>query len=99
MSYGRSYTAGIEDDRDRLQELKGTLMHWMTIARKYAEETRDPYAFVEYMNVEHQLRACADTVDRTIGLVLEEKSAELAERMSKLHREICQKSTIFGSPC
>lgn len=99
MSYGRRYTAGYEDDRDHLQELKGTLHHWAVMSRKFAEETRDPYAFTQYMNVERLLNAMQEAVERTLAIVMEEHSADLDERFHRLHHELCSKSTIFGSPC
>jgi hypothetical protein len=99
MSLQKRYSATVEDDRDRLQELKGTLDHWMVMTRQYAEETRDPYAFVQYMNLEHLLRCAQDSVERTLGVVMEERSANLAERLSRLHTDLCERATVFGSPC
>jgi hypothetical protein len=99
MTYGNRYTATIEDDRDHLQELKGTLAHWQTITRKYAEETRDPYAFVQYVNLEHMLGGSLAAVEHTLSLVMEEREAEMADRFSRLHKDMCSKSTVFGSPC
>lgn len=99
MSHGNRYTATIDDDRDRLQELKGTLAHWRTMSRKFAEETRDPYALVQYMNLEHILDGALDAVERTLGLVMEEQHAGLVGDMSRPHLDICRKTSVFDSPC
>ena len=99
MSTGRRFVADIEADRDRLQELKGTLAHWAQIVREYAQETRDPYSFVTYKSLEYALDSAQHTTEQAIALVLEEKDAGMVERLAQFHRELCSQSTIFGSPC
>jgi hypothetical protein len=99
MTFGNANTATPEQDRDRLQEFKGTLHHWAVMARQYSQETQDPYVFMQFMNVERTLRSTLDAVEQTIAIQGAERADDMLERMSVLHSNLCEKTTVFGSPC
>jgi hypothetical protein len=85
MSYATQFIANIADDRDRLQDLKATLSHWVQATHRYAEETRDPYAFATYRNLEFVLEGLHRTVEQTIALIAKEEDSDIVERTSRLH--------------